>query len=246
MLKTAISLLEEKNLLKKTALGGGTALSAVYWQHRYSTDIDMFIYGSANDNALKQIRPGVWSKDFTSKLYEIGNGHVNVKNPAHYIEISLSEDKKIQFFDVLPKTQQPYHQASLWGYDINIESVDEIIAKKIFYRADKGNSRDIFDIAVALYHNPDIFFRNFQNLKSNNFHLLLETCREKDLDIYTEEILLMNPKKEYQELAMNAIEFVCQFTELYIYATAQNIILDNDGAEKVKLKIMDKLNIEVF
>jgi predicted nucleotidyltransferase component of viral defense system len=44
-------LLEENNLNKVSTLGGGTALASYYWNHRYSTDIDVFIY----DKKIKNI-----------------------------------------------------------------------------------------------------------------------------------------------------------------------------------------------
>jgi len=43
------------------------------------------------------------------------------------------------------------------GEKIQIESVEEIIAKKIFYRAHKGNARDLFDIAIAIHKKPSLF-----------------------------------------------------------------------------------------
>jgi hypothetical protein len=43
MFNVAFQLLEENNLKEVSSLGGGTALAAYYWNHRYSTDIDIFI-----------------------------------------------------------------------------------------------------------------------------------------------------------------------------------------------------------
>ena len=44
MLHAANYLLGKKGILNVSALGGGTALSAYYWNHRYSTDIDIFVH----------------------------------------------------------------------------------------------------------------------------------------------------------------------------------------------------------
>ena len=49
---TAISNLKENNLLEVSTLGGGTALAAYYLNHRYSTDIDIFIYAKENKTHL--------------------------------------------------------------------------------------------------------------------------------------------------------------------------------------------------
>lgn len=46
MLDISLELLRDVGIDAPSALGGGTALSAYYWQHRFSTDIDIFIYSS--------------------------------------------------------------------------------------------------------------------------------------------------------------------------------------------------------
>ena len=50
MLDVTLDLLKENNLLEVSTLGGGTALAAYYFNHRYSTDIDIFIYVKKNKN----------------------------------------------------------------------------------------------------------------------------------------------------------------------------------------------------
>ena len=48
MLAVTLDLLSQNNLLEISSLGGGTALAAFYFNHRYSTDIDIFIYAKEN------------------------------------------------------------------------------------------------------------------------------------------------------------------------------------------------------
>ena len=43
MLIIATKLIEKSNVNSPCTFGGGTALSACYWQHRFSIDVDMFI-----------------------------------------------------------------------------------------------------------------------------------------------------------------------------------------------------------
>ena len=52
MLEVTLELLKENSLLEISSLGGGTALAGYYWNHRYSTDIDIFIYGNENKTQL--------------------------------------------------------------------------------------------------------------------------------------------------------------------------------------------------
>ena len=59
MLDVTLDLLKENNLLEVSTLGGGTALAAYYFNHRYSTDIDIFIY--AKENKTHLLKPSNFS-----------------------------------------------------------------------------------------------------------------------------------------------------------------------------------------
>lgn len=228
MLYAANSLLENKNLLDVSALGGGTALSAYYWQHRYSTDIDIFIH-SKDDIALL-LRPKEWNSEFINKLENLGYSGDCKVHPV-YTEIVIKDDYKIQFFSVEDKTSTPYKMVDLWEEKIQIESIEEIIAKKIFYRAHKGNARDLFDIAIAIHKNPVIF--TVLNVAIEKFKDLLETVshikQNKELGKeYIAEIELMNPSKEYTFLAMKTIVYLFSFLENYCSAYDLGIELDEN------------------
>ena len=69
MLSAAVLMLKENGLLKHSALGGGTALSAVYWQHRFSTDIDMFIQKNSTGSKDCLVQRD-WSEKVSASLWE--------------------------------------------------------------------------------------------------------------------------------------------------------------------------------
>jgi len=228
MFLAAHELLESKGILEVAALGGGTALSAYYWNHRYSTDIDIFVH-SKQDISL-MLRPKEWSVDFLQMLEKLGYTG-NCKVHPVYTEIVIKDSYKIQFFSVEDKTRNPYQIVDLWGEKIQIESVEEIIAKKIFYRAHKGNARDLFDIAIALRKKPSLFsdllipMEKFKEL----FTTVSKIKQNKELQKeYISEIKLMNPNKEYLSLAMNTIEYLFIFLESYCGAYDFNIELNLD------------------
>ena len=215
MLHVANYLLDKKEILSVSALGGGTALSAYYWNHRYSTDIDIFVH--SKDDISMMLRPKEWDSGFLDKLNNLGyNGNCKV-HPV-YTEIVIKDDYKIQFFSVEDKTQNPYKIVDLWGRKIQVESIPEIIAKKIYYRAHKGNARDLFDIAIAIHKNPLIFSE--LQVPIEKFKELFETVsrinENQELNReYISEIELMNPNENYSLLAVNTIAYLFVFLENY-------------------------------
>ncbi len=208
MLEATLLLLKDNDLSEVSTLGGGTALASYYWNHRYSTDIDIFIYDKVDKKHL--LKESTWSEKVKTEMKSIGYDG-NFRNHPIYSEIVIDENCKIQFFDVVKKSHIPYVKVSLWGHELLIDTVEEIIAKKIYYRADKGNSRDLFDIAIAFHKKPDILTKTL--LKKDKVITLFETVsniynNQELKDLYLEEIHQMNPNKEYDFLAMNTIEYL--------------------------------------
>jgi len=94
MLSTSLELLEENNIRDISALGGGTALASYYWNHRFSTDIDIFIYGKQPYKDL--LRPNKWSENIQEKMSLLGySGDYKAQNI--YLEFALNESKKCNF-----------------------------------------------------------------------------------------------------------------------------------------------------
>lgn len=170
MLEVTLELLKENNLLDISSLGGGTALAGYYWNHRYSTDIDIFIYGS--ENKTQQLKPSNWSENIKSKMNSLGFSG-NFRHNDIYTEIVIDKDSKIQFFDVVKKSYEPFCKTNLWNMDIQIDTIEEIIGKKIYYRGDIGNARDLFDIAIAVHDNPVIFSKMILKKKNSLLYIKL-------------------------------------------------------------------------
>lgn len=242
MLEATLLLLEDNGLKEVTALGGGTALASYYWNHRYSTDIDIFIY---DENDKKHVlKESNWSDEVKSAMEEIGYTG-NFKNHPIYTEISIDDDSKIQFFDVIKKSKIPYQKVTLWGKEILIDTVEEIIAKKIYYRGEKGNSRDLFDIAIALNKEPDILTRT--TLKKDKICTLFETVsniysNQELKDLYLEEIQQMNPNSEYEFLAINSIEYLYLFLESICKAYDMGYTLSRQDYIDIENYVYSSLN----
>ena len=143
MLEVTLELLKENSLLEISSLGGGTALAGYYWNHRQSTEIDIFIYG--NENKTQLLKPSDWSENIKSKMDSIGfNG--NFRHNNIYTEIVIDKDSKIQFFDVVKKSKEPFCKANLWDKDIQIDTIEEIIAMKIDVIQRGGRKKDYWDL----------------------------------------------------------------------------------------------------
>ena len=245
MLEISLKMLEENNISEVAALGGGTALSAFYWdEHRFSTDIDIFIY--ANEEKKNLLRPNKWSNSIKADMAEIGyTGDFKFQNI--YVEFALNKDYKMQFFDVKPFTTTPYTKELLWGQNINIESIEEIIAKKIHYRCEKGNARDLFDIAIAINLNPNIL-NNLGRLKHNKIELLFDTVaqikEDKQLfDNYLRKISEMNPIAKYKTLSLKTIDYLYEFLENYCGLYNMGIECDKNDFIEIEKIVYDKWEI---
>lgn len=236
-------LLEENSLQEVSALGGGTALAAYYWNHRYSTDIDIFIYDKEDKKHL--LKDSNWTEDIKIAMENIGYTGGFINHPV-YSEITIDKDSKIQFFDVIKKSKVPFQKVQLWDREVLVETVEEIIAKKIHYRSDKGNARDLFDIAVAFHKEPDIL--NKTTLKQDKIKILFQTVENiynsHDLkDLYLEEIKQMNPNSEYDILAKNTIEYLYKLLENICSAYDMGISLSKDDFEDIVNYVKTELNL---
>lgn len=221
LLHAALALLDEKNITA-FAFGGGTALSAFYWHHRYSTDIDIFLYPDGSFDRLDRLRRN-WSDTIESIFSTIGYSGV-MRAPRHYLELTIDDHSKIQFFDVNPYTQIPYTIEHFWGHTLNIETPAEIIAKKIHYRGSKGHPRDIFDIAVAVHHDPTLFsdLTSLGRINEEDLMILYTTlsdiCSDEErIQAYHRDISAMTPNPKYRALSIGAPEYVCDFVATLLY-----------------------------
>lgn len=241
MLAVTLDLLAQNNLLEISSLGGGTALAAFYFNHRYSTDIDIFIY--AKENKTHLLKPSNWNLEILDKMKILGFTG-NFRHNDIYTEIVINQDSKIQFFDVIKKSQTPFQKINLWGYDLNIDSIEEIIAKKIYYRGDIGNSRDLFDISIAIHNDPTIFTKMI--LKKEKIQALYKTVLNisNNLELknlYFQEIQQMNPNEKYDFLAKhtitylkNLLENICASYEInYELSSDEYILIENEVYESL-------------
>ena len=127
------------NILGELTFGGGTAMMHQI-DHRESHDIDLFL----DDPQLLSIIRAV-SADMQ---YGIGP-HSYAGNENAFVKLTFHEVGEIDFVVVQHVTANPAKSKNILGRDILMETIPEIIAKKIVYRGKQLRPRDVFDIAAA-------------------------------------------------------------------------------------------------
>jgi len=143
LLRVARSLIRQANsaetVIDHWTLGGGTAMM-IQIGHRESHDIDIFL---SDPQLLALLDPG--KRDFVLDRPQAdysGDGITFLK----WVFQDLGE---IDFIVAGPLTSQPTTRRAVEGEEILLETVPEIIAKKIYHRGSSVRPRDIFDIAAA-------------------------------------------------------------------------------------------------
>lgn len=116
--------------------GGGTALT-IYFQHRESNDVDIFL------------RDAQYLTYLTPRLNnEVGNLTCDYVEGSHFLKLKFTEGE-VDFIIAPHLTENYYELKWVAGRKVRVESPEEIILKKLFYRAETLKTRDVIDIAAT-------------------------------------------------------------------------------------------------
>lgn len=190
--------------------GGGTALAMYYFQHRLSFDIDLFL---SNQQSLSFFSPKLWIDDFdffNDSEYTDKFNHIGVVTKTEIkLDILVDENLTNKYID---------DSREIFPFDVYIETIEDIISKKIVFRKQDNKTRDIFDIAVAIYKNENLL-SNLLTLKKIELQDLidLKTALSKlNINKYNSQIKIIEPIKEYEELSKNAPDILIKELEKII------------------------------
>lgn len=135
------------------SFGGGTAL-ACHLDHRTSYDIDLFVDSS---NTLRALTPNA-----NCAVRALVGSHRH-DFPGHYLKLPVGADPipwgEIDIIVAAPVTDNPTQSWMFEGKPLQLETPDEIIAKKLFFRPSTFKVRDIFDLAAVLDRDPNVLRR---------------------------------------------------------------------------------------
>lgn len=177
LLMLARAFLKSANIPYTTwTFGGGTALMS-YYNHRYSKDIDIFLHDA---QLLTYLTP---------RLNDYVEGKIDdYEEMSNSLKLKIG-NKEIDFIIAPFLTKTPFDTISIDGKRIRIETKEEIIIKKIFYRCNTFKVRDIVDFAVVIKNDK-------QSLLDN-----MDICKHKLFNLKNRINLLINIyPKEIQEL----------------------------------------------
>lgn len=185
--------------------GGGTALAIYYFQHRLSFDIDLF---ATDPQIMNYLSPKHWLEEtsaFNRDTYIDLSHHIRVLDRKNNIKVDVLVAQDF--------VSEPYIDKShrLFSNDVYVESIEDIIAKKIIYRRHDNLTRDIIDIAVADSH-EGILRKLFEAeaVSRQDVSELRDALALLDRETYAEELDIIKPFETYMELAKKAPDLLIE------------------------------------
>ncbi len=131
----------DAQLLKSWTFGGGTAMM-LQIDHRESHDIDLFL---DDPQLLPYIRATLEDLNF-----EIGAPSYSGDGVGH-LKVAFENVGEIDFIVTGQITEKNTRSTNVLSRSIELETIAEIIGKKIRYRGGNLQPRDVFDIAAACH-----------------------------------------------------------------------------------------------
>lgn len=200
---------QDRSLIR---FGGGTALAIYYYQHRLSFDIDLF---ATDMQVLSYLSPKHWideTNNFNSGSYIDLSHHIRVLEKKNNIKIDVlvSQSSTTNYLVDDSKT--------LFKETIYVESIEDIIAKKIVYRRNDNLTRDIIDIAISIKHKENFLENTLASglINHNDLQELYDSLFHLDRKTFDEELEIVAPFEKYLDDAQNAPEIIIQACQIYL------------------------------
>ena len=148
------------------SFGGGTALM-LRLRHRVHKDIDISV---ANPQLLRHLSPRT-----NAAAEDLAWGYVE---HANFIRLYLSEGE-IDFTSSANMTPDPVTVRRMYGREVQLETLVETIAKRIWYRAASFTARDVFDFACVARREPAALLR-IEDILAARRTILLQRLEERE------------------------------------------------------------------
>jgi Nucleotidyl transferase AbiEii toxin, Type IV TA system len=199
LFRIACSLIRQVNsdkvIVDSWSFGGGTAMM-LQVGHRESHDVDIFL---PDAQFLPFLDPKLHDFEFEIRPSDYGG------DGTGFIKLAFTGIGEIDFIVAHALTDPPTMKRTIEGEDVDLETVAEIIAKKIHYRGSSIKPRDIFDIAAAAKHDRNCLINALKDHKDDVGKTLLAIDRLK-LDFVNATIAELAIREKFKPVAATALE----------------------------------------
>ncbi len=185
----------EQTVIDHWTFGGGTAMM-LQIDHRESHDVDIFL---PDPQLLQFLDPQ--KRDFTFEIRPsdyAGDG-------SSFLKLAFEGIGEIDFIVGHARTSVPTTQRTIEGETVRLETVPEIVTKKIYHRGSSIKPRDIFDIAAAAEQHADSIVRELRSYR-DQVTRTLATMDKLNPDFVNRAIAQLSIKEGYISVAGTAIE----------------------------------------
>jgi hypothetical protein len=185
----------ERPIIDRWTFGGGTAMM-LQIDHRESHDVDIFL---PDPQLLPFLDPQ--THDFKLEIDPIdyeGDG-------SRFLKLSFKDIGEIDFIVGNSMTSSPTRRFVVEGESVELETIAEIIVKKIYYRGSSIRPRDIFDIAAAGESHADAIIEALRSYREDAAKALA-TMNKLNRDFVNGAIAELAIKDQFKSIAKTAIE----------------------------------------
>jgi hypothetical protein len=199
LFRIACSLIRQTNaqqpIIDDWTFGGGTAMM-LQINHRESHDVDIFL---SDAQQLPFLDPQKHDFDFEihPTAYQ-GDG-------ARSLKLMFDNIGEIDFIVASALTSSPTTPQTVEGETVLLETIPEIITKKIYHRGASIRPRDIFDIAAAGEQHEDSLIKELRSYRDEVAGALTRIDK-LNANFVNRAIADLSFKDQYKAVAKTALE----------------------------------------
>jgi Nucleotidyl transferase AbiEii toxin, Type IV TA system len=182
-------------LIEHWTVGGGTALM-LQIDHHEGHDIDIFI---DHPQLLPLLDPQKRNFHFETLPSD------NTDDGARFLKLAFDEIGEVDFIVGAALTTAPTKHDLVEGETILLDTVPEIITKKIHYRGSGMKPRDIFDVAAAAEQHADPIIRELKRYRVAVARAIMAMDRLKS-DFVRGAIARLQIKDRYAAIARSSLD----------------------------------------
>jgi len=189
--------------------GGGTALAIYYFHHRLSFDIDLFV---TDVQLMNYLSPKHWLEEtdaFNGGAYIDLANHIRVLYRENNIKVDVLVAQDFTGNCLVDDSKE------LFSETVYVESIEDIIAKKIVYRRNDNLTRDIIDIAISIEYADNVLKRLYELevITLDDVRELYQSLLNLDTELFKEELTIVKPFDKYMSTSLNAPKIIMDVCE---------------------------------